>query len=64
MQALYFTTDGATADNATNPIPVLPVVTGYPQASAIAAPPLEAPLYRTQVGLDHAMLSCLYQPVR
>jgi hypothetical protein len=60
MQALYFTADGATADNATNPLPLLPVITGYPQTSAIAALPLEAPLYRTQVGLDHAKLSCLH----
>lgn len=49
MQALYFTPDEALADNATNPLPQLPVITGYPQTSAIAALPLEPPLYRTQV---------------
>ena len=51
MQALYFTPDGATADNATNPLPQLPIITGYPQTSAIAVLPLEAPLYRTQVSI-------------
>ena len=49
MQALYFTPNGATADNATNPLPQLPMITGYPQTSAIAVLPLEAPLYKTQV---------------
>lgn len=49
MQALYFKADGATKDDATNPLPLLPVITGYPQTSAIATLPLEAPLYRTQV---------------
>ena len=49
MQALYFTPDGATKDNVTNPFPLLPVVTGYPQTSAIAVLPLEAPHYTTQV---------------
>ena len=52
MQALYFTPDGATADNATNPLPQLPIITGYPQTSAIAVLPLEAPLYRTQVSFQ------------
>lgn len=49
MQALYFTTDKAIADNVTNPLPQLPIITSYPQTSAIAALPLEAPSYRTQV---------------
>lgn len=49
MQALYFAPNGATKDNVTDPFPLLPVVTGYPQTSAIAVLPLEAPHYATQV---------------
>ena len=49
MQALYFTTNGASVDKAIGALPSLPVPVSYPQYNSAVLLPLQGPNYSAQV---------------
>lgn len=49
MDALFFTNDGATRDEATGMLPTLPVPVNYPQSAAFTLMPLQGPDYKASV---------------
>ena len=51
MEALFFTADGASLDEAVGPLPELPIPVNYPQYSSLVLLPLEPPAYAAQVRL-------------
>lgn len=48
MQALHFTPNGASLDEAIGALPGLPVPVNYPQYNSIAMLPLQSPKYSSQ----------------